>query len=69
MSVNSEKIRTNAEYEYQMALKNWRDIQKEFDFCRKSIHNIHLTSVIDNMATIVRRLQLLAYIQEKWDDN
>lgn len=64
-----KELKSKIEFEYQYYLKKWRDIQKDFDFCRKSFHNIHLKSTINNMLIILERLQMLSYLLEKWDDN
>lgn len=67
--IKLKDLKDKVEFEYQHTLKRWRELQQDFDFQRQTFHNIHLSTTIDNMSIIVKRLQFLSYLLEKWDDN
>lgn len=70
MSRNKNKeVIDKIEREYGETLRKWRNLQGCFDFQRKTFHNIHLKSTLNSMLIILDRLQMLAYMLEKWDDN
>ena len=67
--LSNKDSREKIEFEYQHQLIRWRTLQSDFDFQKLTFHNIHLKSTINSMLITLDRLQMLAFLLEKWDDN
>lgn len=69
MSKNKKEIVDKIEWEYEENLRRWRILQGDFDFQRQTFHNIHLKSTLNSMLIVLDRLQMLAFLLEKWNDD
>lgn len=67
--LKNKEIIEKIKWEYEQNLRRWRELQKYFDFQRQTFHNIHLKSTLNSMLIVLDRLQMSAYILEKWDDD